>query len=93
MTIQRKLLVQVLPQPHKGYYILKRKCCANCDVFDKETRFCRLNPPIPIRETIKESNGYVKQVIVSMFPVIRMPEQDWCSNFKDTDSDDTLLNG
>ncbi len=55
----------------------ENKVCKNCIAFDESTNFCRLNPPIP-----NEIFDGKKRITISKFPVILMPEKDYCSHFK-----------
>ena len=60
--------------------------CQNCRFFEQRTHFCRLNPPTPVvfLQVEKDDNG--DQIFInkagSKYPVIGMPEMDYCSQFK-----------
>ena len=56
-----------------------RRACIDCDFFEEDNNFCRLNPPIPINTTDREG----RKCITSVYPVIKRPESDWCSYFED----------
>ena len=58
------------------YYNANRRCCKNCSYFDDNTHFCRLNPPIPVIFYDKETET---SKTTSKFPVITLPEKDYCS--------------
>lgn len=62
----------------------REKCCANCKCFEARNNFCRRFPPQPI--VIDSDKGYNttrKDFIISKYPVISMPELDWCWEFID----------
>lgn len=52
-------------------------CCKNCVWFEERTKFCRQKPPVPL---IMQKDNL--QQIVSKYPVIVYPDNDWCSCFK-----------
>jgi hypothetical protein len=54
-----------------------KKCCANCNSFDSRNRFCRVNPPQPIIFVLEG-----KKVTESQYPVVKLPEVDWCQKFQ-----------
>lgn len=58
------------------------KTCIDCTFFEEHTKFCRLNPPVPINTVDKEG----RKCITSVFPVVKRPDSDWCSHFKDFDA-------
>lgn len=54
--------------------------CNNCIHFDQRTHFCRKAPPKPVvfyDPKIKENK------VSSKFPVITLPELDYCSEFEE----------
>jgi hypothetical protein len=60
--------------------------CEVCHFFESRTHFCRLNPPTPViyLQIEKDENG--DQIFInkagSKYPVIGLPELDFCSKFK-----------
>ena len=60
-------------------YDINAKCCNNCIHFQERTHFCRLNPPSPVVVYDKETRG---EKITSKFPVITMPQSDYCAGFE-----------
>jgi hypothetical protein len=68
----------------------REKCCANCEFFEPRNNFCRRFPPKPI--VIDTDKGYNsnnrkdysrKDFIISKYPVVSMPELDWCGEFNE----------
>jgi len=55
------------------------KCCFDCKYFDDRTHFCRRTPPIPV---VFYDNKTKENKVSSKFPVITMPELDYCSQFE-----------
>ncbi len=53
-----------------------RLCCLNCNHFDDNTHFCRLNPPVPMIFYDKVTRT---EKTTSKYPVITLPEKDYCS--------------
>lgn len=62
----------------------REKCCMNCKFFEARNNFCRRFPPKPIViDTDKSYNNSRKDFIISKYPVVSMPELDWCGEFND----------
>ncbi len=53
------------------------RSCANCRRFEDRTHFCRANPPVPMVFTDPNTG---EQKVSSKFPVITMPQTDYCEN-------------
>ncbi len=64
------------------------KCCESCKFFEPRNKFCRRFPPTPI---VKDTENHYKShtgekgkrdFIISKYPVIAMPDLDWCGEFE-----------
>jgi hypothetical protein len=51
--------------------------CKQCTYFDSDNSFCRRFPPTPV--VIKRDG---KQLVVSKYPVIQMPNVDYCGEIR-----------
>lgn len=58
-------------------YETNNKCCKTCCYYEVRTHFCRLNPPQPI---IFYGDTDESTKVSSKFPVITLPERDYCSH-------------
>lgn len=56
--------------------------CSRCLHFDPRTHFCRFNPPVPV-VLFDERRNMVS--VSSKWPVVAMPELDYCAHFSDVD--------
>ena len=54
--------------------------CQTCLWFDNNTHFCRLNPPVPV---IFYDRDKEVEKTTSKFPVITMPDKDYCSSWEE----------
>ena len=61
--------------------------CNKCKFFEQRTHFCRLNTPTPVVFLQVEKDHNDNQIFVnkagSKYPVIGMPEMDFCSKFEE----------
>ena len=76
------------------------ECCKDCRFFEPRNSFCRRNPPTPIvidtdrgyssNQRGGYNNSHKKDFIISKYPVISLPEVDWCGEFEDADEVEIL---
>ncbi len=57
--------------------------CETCSYYEKSTKFCRYNPPVPVvKQSIQNDSGKLISVVKSAYPMIEMPSKDWCSKYE-----------
>ncbi len=74
------------------------ECCKDCKYFEARNNFCRRNPPTPIvidtdkgYSTSQRGVSHKKDFIISKYPVISMPDLDWCGEFDDGEGDTLIM--
>lgn len=58
--------------------------CSECAFFDNRNSFCRRFPPsvIPSGNKYDELTGYKTTFAKTVYPIISMPEVDYCGEFQ-----------
>lgn len=60
------------PKDSHKYVASDKECCINCYYFEKDTGFCRVNPP----QVVVQGMYYNTK-----FPIPELPQKDYCGEF------------
>jgi len=58
------------------------RVCKQCEFYEERTGFCRRFPPTSVIINVKDKKtNEFKDLAVSKYPVISLPNADWCGEF------------